>query len=473
MKGISVQAGLPIGGIFQSATEFDPFSLAGYFRGSISPTTVDNTTLSTLINAMASGAIGSVGYIVAVGNRSGAGAKCVYLINTSDNSVSDQQANVDSSLLLNGAAIYQGYFIYADGNDAVIKSAVFGNPLSSDTAIEVPSNMQVAYQPVVFFIGSDGYLYYLRGVSNGQVGRIAVGGSNHANNIESALIVQSDLTPKDGCHDGRYTIVIADSNPARATGINADCKVFFWDTASSTWNLSYTIPDQYLISCRFVNGVVRIIGYSGIWECAIGMTPRLVRPLTSVLLPTNPYMVTVNKDIMYWAAAGATQHVLGYGNLFGGKPILFTPYDSSSSSDLNKALVASGDYFYAATDAPKVVAHNYGATRANPTVQTIDKHLPQPYQLSHVKVTFKSPLSSGQGALVGLADANGTTISEQVTKSFSTVGAKRSLIFKRKSSAGAQVTFDNFTLTVAPQSGAVIERVAVYGWPVDDISQLT
>lgn len=483
MKGLSAHAGIPIGGIFQTATEFDPFSLPGYLRASISPTDVDNTTLSTQINSLCSYGATGVGYVIAVGNRASGGAKCVYLINTATNAVTDEKANVGSGLLLGGCIAYGDYLLYGDGTNGAVRSVVLP-AFSSDTGIEVPSNWQDDYQPCVFRFGPSGYVHYFRGVANGEVGVITVPGSNHANNTSDSVIIQNNLTPKDGVSDGRYFIIIGDNNPSQATGLTADCKVFFTVPAFSagapvsttTWEVAYSIPDQYLIAIRYVAGRTYVIGYSGIWEVGIGMAPQLVMPLTPSQLPLNPYCVDVQKNLLVWQGKATGARVYGFGHAFNGKPILYTPYDSDSSTRLGVALCVSGDYLYAGLDdtgaSTKVVAHNWGSTRANTTIQTIVQHLPQPHSLSKVKVTLKKPLASGEEVEVRVFNANDEAIMDQNSKTFTGVGAFRTLLFDVKpASTGALPSFENFYLQISAVGGAIVDRVQVWAIPEEPLSQ--
>jgi hypothetical protein len=483
IKGNSAHAGLPVGGIFQTATEFDPFNLPGFLRASLSPTDVDTTTLSTEINALASGASGGVGYVVAIGNRASGGAKCAYLINTSSNAVTDQKANVDSSLLLNGVAIYGGYVIYADGSDAVIKSVTFP-AFGSDTAIEIPTGMLVTNQPVTFAVGPSGYLHYFRGVENGEVGVITVPSSNHANNTGDSIIVQNNLTPKDGCSDGRYFAVIADNNATRAVGVNSDCKIFFTiptfvagaPTSTTSWEVAYPIPDHYLISARYVNGRIYVIGYSGIWECSIGQAPVLVQPLLSNQIPKNPYQVTVQKNVMIWGSSTAGALVYAYGNPLNGKPILYNPYDSTGGDGLHTALCSSGNYVYAGVDGTsgaviRVVAHNWGATRANTTVQSVIQHMPQLYALAKVKISLKKPLASGESVSVTLFNGDDQTILTTSTRSFTTYGALRSMTFDPAPDAVPIANFENFYLQVTATGGAIVDTAQVWAIPQSPLTQ--
>jgi hypothetical protein len=278
------------------------------------------------------------------------------------------------------------------------------------------------------------------------------------------------MTAKDGTNDGTYTIIIGDTNPTNVSNVSSECGVFFFQPGATTWSRYWTVPDEYIISVRYVGGHVYIIGASGIWECGIGMAPQLIMPLTSSQIPLNAHNVTLASNIMYWGASATGGRVFGYGNLFGGKPILFQPYTSTASTDTHVALSASGDYLYAGTTSPKVVAHNYGSTRANATVDTVVQHLSQPMKFSHIRVTLKEPLSSGMAVSVSLSDANGSNIISAQTKSYATFGALRSMKFDK--TTGSIHDFDNFTLRVNPQGGAIVDKVSLWAIPESDDRQI-
>jgi len=484
MKGISAHAGLPVGGIFQTADQFDPFSLPAYFRGSIAPTDVDNTTLSTEINSMASGSSAGVGYVMALGNRASGGAKCVYRIKTSDNTVTDFQASVNNNTLLEGCAIYGGYFIYGDGTSATINSTIFPT-IGGNTTIENSiSGLSTTYQPIVFRVGPSGYLHYIFGSQAGKVGVITVPSSNSANNTDDSVVVQTDLTPKDAVSDGRYLVVIADNNPSQASGVTSDCKVFYTvpafsagvPTSTTVWEVAHSIPDQYLIAVRYVGGHTYVIGYSGIWEVGIGMAPQLVMPLLPSQLPLNPYSVDItNNNVMIWQGKATGARVYAFGNPFFGKPILYTPYDSDSSTRLGVALCTSGDYVYAGLDATgsatKVVAHNWGTTRANATISTITQHLSEPFSLSKVKVTLKKPLASGEEINIQLFNANDEEILTTSSRTFTTYGALRTMVFEPAPGSTPIPTFENYYITVNAVGGAIVDTVQVWAKPITALKQ--
>jgi hypothetical protein len=117
--------------------------------------------------------------------------------------------------------------------------------------------------------------------------------------------------------------------------------------------------------------------------------------------------------------------------------------------------------------------NNIGTTRANLTVHTAIFQLSATHKLDYIKVTLKAPMSSGHAVDVGMYDANSSIIKGITdTTSRATHGAKKTLIFKPTGEAGTVQQFEDFYLSLNPQGGAAIQRVAVYATPIDDNSQL-
>lgn len=479
MKGLAVQSTVDVGGLFQSANDFDPFETMGYLQPALAPTQVDGTTITTSVTSAITGLSGSTGYVFVMGNRASNGAKFIYRINTSDQTVTDYQAQFGSTQLLMSGLGYSaanGRIVYYCQTNGLIRSNLFPTPaLASEATIE--NSPSINNQPFLprFIIGPDRVMYYTTG--NPGIGKIT-NFTGTAGNTPNYLTPQSDLSTKDAVSDGTYLVVIADDNINNVSTISAQCRVFFMDvsnTSKTTADVIWDIPDRYLIGCQFVEDTVLVFGYSGIWACSAGSSPRLILPLTASKLPSNAYQITTTKNIVYWASTATGARVFAYGSLIGRK-IHFQPHHTTDSDNLHTLLISSGPYFYAGLDAgtntPKVYVHNSGSTRANCTVSTVNIVLSKPHTFSHVKVTLKSPLSASQAVDVTMFDSNGTTILSTNSKQFATVGSKKTLLFTPANSGTMARHFEDFYLTVNPQGGAVVERVTVYGVGVDDDSQL-
>ncbi len=472
LKGISIQDTFPIGGTFQSSSyNFDPFDLMGYFRTALTPVQIDNTKVLEVMNSCVY-AFDGVGYIVFMGTRTGTSVKNLYRITASTQAVTDYSVTGGSGTgtrNLAGLGFYKGRVLFADLDSASIFSLVISG-IGTETALLSPSGYS-STEPTVFHNAPDGNCYFCRGAANGQVGRIdTVTGAG--TNTGSAFTGDTSLTPKDMTSDGRYEIIIMDDNPLRTTGITSNCKVYFWDMDKADADIVLTIPDAYLISARWVDGRLLVIGASGIWQCGIGTAPRLIFPLVATELPTNPYFVTVQNNIMYWASASSGAKIYAYGAKIG-TPILFAPFQTTGSDNLHTTLISSGTSFYAGltagTNTTKIYIHNTGSTRTNASVTTVPLQLAQPWKFSYAKVVLKDVLSSGQAIALTINNGAGTSILPVTTKQFSVDGAKKTFIFQP--AGGTIREFEDISVIVNPQGGAVVQRVCIYGTPIDEPSQ--
>lgn len=477
MKGLSAASGLPIGGIFTTSLPHDPFDLPGFARASVGATTVDATTITTAVKFLVSAIYNGVGYVFGLGDRSGTAAKCFYRIKTSDNTVTDYSTGVYTNSATGavtgmGATNYwdqngNNFIIYVEGNAGSVRRVALDG--IGDAAINTLSSYNTAYK-VAFCPGPDGYLYFTGSMQTGRIGQLYHNGSWQFN--EAKFYIRRAYLPKDISNDGNYLIIIGDDNPTNVTTASASCGVFFFDVGGTTWAKDYYIPDKYLIAVRHVAGNTYVIGASGIWLVGYGISPQLIRPLTSGELPQSPYDVTVDGSILRWT--NSINKVYSYGHKYRGSPILYTPHTVHSSDNVNAALTMSGDYLYAAitagTNTPKVKALAYGTTRDNMSVITVEQHLPQPYSFSHAKVTLRSPMSEGMA--VSISGYRGTdNIWLTTTRSFTTNGAFKSLRIPYTPVATPIRDFDSFSIMVTAEGGAVVDRVTIYGYPIDDDSQ--
>lgn len=482
MNGVSSSVDFPVSGMFSRMEKVDPFAKPGYCTGGVDPVVVDSTTITTQVKALVSGASGSDGYVVAIGNRGGTGQKCAYAINVATNTVTDESSDIavhapTGALTLGGAILYEGYIVYAELTNGNIRKCIFPT-FASDANIGTMASWNSAYQ-TVFRVGNDGRLYFTTGATDGYAGVVYKDGGGVWQFSYTALQVQKDLGVKDFASDGTYLYVLADNNMANVSTITSDCKVFLYTSAGDvSWKMAYPIPDRYVVSIHNVAGRILAMGYSGIWQCGPGMAPQLVYTFPASRLPANPYQTAINGEVLYWTSA-STQSVWAYGNPIGGRYICWQPHNTTGSDNLNVALCASGPYLYAGVDAgtntPKVVALNYGSTDASVTAVTVPLRLAQPYKITGVKVTLGEALASGEAVAVSLHTADGTTVLNTSTKQYSVIGGKRSLWYEPSPNpSGTPIHIvDSFYLLVNAQSGSVIDRITVYGDQVDDIGQLT
>lgn len=475
-KGLSLQPDHATGGLFSTASNFDPFNKIGYMKPSLLPVVIDSTTITTQINQFATFASGNDGYAFGIGNRSGTGAKCLYRIKLTDSTVVDYSDKIDQNATTGaighgGSIVYRGRLIYEQ--DGGIRSNLLTPTTVGDINILSSSLSSGTLNPVMFFQGSDGVLYYTAN-GNASIGKIVLTTGTTGNVSNAFQMTDTSLIPKDGCNDGIYTIFIADNNDYKVTTTNTICRVFFWDNIKSKADIIYDIPDSYLISARYVDGKVLILGASGLWVCNSATAPKLVFPLTSSQLPISASSVITQGNNLIWGARSIGAKIYAYGSVIG-KPVLSQPYSShvgSTGLDLHIALAASGSYLLTSTDEPLVRLLNSGSTLDGATIVTATTQFTQPYSLAYVKVALYAPLSSGQEVGLSLHNANGSIISDTDSKTFAIHGAKQTLLFNVKSLAGAFKQFEDMNLNISSTGGVIIQRVSVYGIPLEDNSQV-
>lgn len=471
MKGLSIQAGLALGGLFQTAYSFDPFETMGYFQPALSPVTLDSATLSTQVNYLTSFCPASGAYVFAIGDRAATAGKCLYRINMASGSyaVTDYSDQIDQNDLTDdlthaGLIYYKGRIIYGQKAISSLRSNTWTPTIANDVEILTTASIAGGV-PIMFHIAPDGNLYYTA-TGNYSIGKIVLV-TGTTGNTNAAFTLTSGYTPKDLTSDGIYEIIIADTNEDNNTKSTTSCQILFWNMIKAQADVVWDIPDSYLIAARYVDGKALILGSSGIWACNSVTPPKLVYPLVSSQLPSGANKVTTQGNILYWATA---TKIYGYGSKLG-KPILFTPYELATSSN---ALISSGTYLVSSvlSDAtPKVYLHNGGSTRANATIQTATLPLTQPFKFEFAKIVLKAPLSSGQQVYFSLLNGNGSVVSDTDSKAFATYGAKQTLIFTPKAGTNNFKQFEDLVVTVTSNGGAVAQRVSIYGVPITDDSQ--
>lgn len=490
MKSISLQDTFGLGGIFQrSVYNFDPYILAGFLRGTLLPVQVGNGTITIKIKYFAVGANAGIGYVFAMGDRADTGEPCIFRIQTSNQDVvdfSDQwgQNQPAGAMLFQGLIVYKGYLVYYDRSNGNFMSNLFPSPASGSETLLLSTSVYPKDGLPPMHIGPDGILYV--GKSNsGDIASITNVTGAGGNTLSAFTSGDTSLTCKDITDDGRFLIIAMDDNAENATEISGNCKVFFWDMDKADPELVWNIPDAFLVSARWVDGKVLVIGASGIWQCGISTAPRLIVPLSSNEIPEHRYQVDVRNNVMYWTSPVTGAKVHAYGAKIG-KPIWFTPYQVSQNDNLLSAFAVSGPYFYASVDAgsnsPKVYVLNDESVdetkaesdRSNVTIETVPISLPQPFRIAYTKVVLKESLSLSlsQGVGIGVFNAADESI-DQIQYQFASAAKRRkSIIFKPKGVKGV-INFEDIYLFINAVSGAIISRVCVYAFPEDDNAQKT
>ncbi len=474
IKGISIQPDFPVGGFFQSALNFNPFERIGYFQATLAPTIIDASTITTQVDYIVSE---SDGYAYLLGDRSGTGTKCLYRVNLANNTVTDYSATIDQNATT-GAVTHSGVTIYGNNADNVTRlvyeqggsirtNSIITPTIGNDKNV-LTSALTSTLIPIDFCEGTDGNLYYTAN-NGGKIGKIITTESTSGNS-SAAFVLARGQQPRSVCRaNDSYLAITSDNNDSKLITPTATCKVYFWDQVKSTADVIWDIPDSYLIGGRYINGGLYVIGYSGLWLCSFSTAPKLIFPFTSAMLPSGINQITVYKNILYWAASAIGGRVWAFGALVG-KPIVYNPYQTTSGSDTHTGLCTVSDQLLAATTT-QVVLHNYGSTRAGSTIQNATQNLDAPFTFSYAKVVLKDPLSSGQSVALSVYDSNSRVLLDTTTKTFTTFGAKKDLVFKPTGSSGGVKRFDDIYISLTVTGGCAVKRVAIYGTPVGDDSE--
>lgn len=276
MKGISIQSGMAMGGLFQTANHFDPFETMGYLKAGLTAVAIDAATITTEVKHLASFSNGADGYVFALGDRAGTAAKTLYRIKLTDSTVVDYSTNIDRNALTgalthNGVTVYKGRLVYETAG--AIRSNTLTPTDGNDTSILVDSLTGSSVTPTSFSVGPYGELYFN---NNQGLGKITSVTSTSGNTATAFTFVDTAFVSRDICNDGTYTVFIADNNEYKVSTVNSVCRVYFWDSTKTVADIIYDIPDSYLISVKYVDGKVIILGASGIWICNSASSPKLV-----------------------------------------------------------------------------------------------------------------------------------------------------------------------------------------------------
>lgn len=479
LEGYSLQADAQIGGLFQQALGFDPFGKLGYLQPALTPVQIDDTTITTQINFLTSFVSGGVPYALGLGNRSGTGAKCLYLVNLSTQAVTDKSASIfthatTGAIVSGGATMFKGRYVYIDQANGSMRSVTVPT-IASDTEIQATTGMFSATVPARFHVGSDKNCYFTcpAGFRIGKLTSV----SGTSGNTDNIFDIGSGFI-RDITGDGYYEVIITDTNDGQVAGISGDCKVYFWDKYKTGADRIWPIDDDYLVSATYNKGAIQIIGKSGIWLCTIDEPPKLVFPFpSSDFLPTNPYSVATKSNVLHWAPLNTNftnlfLNTFAYGSTIG-KSIVYSPFITTQdvTDNQHSAFCSVGNEFLAATTEPGLYLLNSGSTRLNSVVKNAPELLSQPYKFAYAKISLYDALQSGEDVSLTLLTGTGDVINSTITKSYNASRTNRDFVFLPTPQSGSVKSFEDVVALIQPTK-AVIKRLAVYGVPQSDADQL-
>jgi len=464
LKGYSQQGGIPMGGIFEYATNFNPFERMGFLQPSLSP--VELTAPADAVKVLNSFNNSSTGYFYAHTDT-----KLYQYLSASPYTQVDKSAEINVTNTIGGAIIWGNKYIYAQsgilGGISVYSNSL---PVASANNVEIMANASSSLVDVRHMcVGADKNLY-IGGYE--EVGKIT-NPAGTSGNTYNFFAIDAGFTVRALINDGRNLIILADNNAITTTSrvVGAyRCRVYVWDMGKVTADAIYDIEDSYLIGGAFLDGAVYIFGYNGVYVCNEATPPRMIfsfRDNTTIVgRPKSPYHITKDSQAIYWVDAGSIgTRVYGIRN-----GTFFQPYVTHNSTPAQTSIMAIDNKLIVGTDAPKLYIHNTGETRGTSVVLTANEVLTSPHTYDFTKVVLRSPMSSGQSIDIVLNDSHGTVIANTVTRSYLTDGAKKVLTFRSSLVSSSPRTFEDIGIYIA-STGAVVERVAVYATPLEDSLQ--
>ena len=469
LKGLSLQSAFPIGGLWQYLANYNPFQKIGRLYPTLGPTRKDGGSIPIVINAFDFYSNGTTKYLFAFGDHTAAN-QAAYQINLDTDAITD----ISSSVFLNRTGyveqcsmckIWKGYIIYDERSATqVLRSITTG--ITGDVTILSGLTSSPKHPCVV---GPDGYLYVGNYSYIAQLTSATGTSGNTANKFDT---LQTDLTCRDLDHDGQYIFAGFDNNDYETplSGIVTDCQIIIWDRFKSYAEKRYQLKEAYIIAVRCLGTSCYVLTPSGWYVCSIASSPVLIYPMSSESpfnhFPADYNQVSKDATSIYWGDKAGSGYIFAIGQAIAGQPkIIYQPYYAIGITENQKALIVSGSYKYVSTTTPRIYKLN-DATGMYVTAMPVPTSLPSPYTFSFTKVILETPLSTGQQVIHALFNSAGEVISGQETQSFSSAGAKKTLIFRRNATGA---TINDFT-DLYPEiiSNAEIVEIQVFGDPMPD-----
>lgn len=465
-KGLSYSTNFPIGGLYSSASNFDPFEDYGYYIPSLDTVVTDATKTFTPTILTSFNSSGTA-YIYCH-----TPTKLFQVLDGSPYTTTDVTSEISVANPVGGAAIFKGRYVYVDVAAANVYSNTIPVASGSNTAILTSGATSEHYRPMC--IAPDKNLYICDGVQIDQITSV----TGTSGNTTNYYALETGMIARDLTNDGHYLVVIADNNSSHkisSNGVtgNYRCQVLFYDVNNgrSTADYIYEFTDSYLTSVKVLDGAVYIFGKDNLWVCNSQTPPKSIFSFkgnsTITQPPERPFQVTVKGNSLHWVAED--NNTYAYGSMVSGKKkVFYSPYYTASNQ---YCITNNGSNFYIGCDGSNQMLRitGTGTTRSLNTLATAKQFLPQPYKFAYAKVVMKAKLSSGGSVYLGMTNSDGN-ITFATTKVYSTIGAKQSILFHLENDTTASVKeFNDFVLTVG--SNQAIARVEVYAYPIDNYGQ--
>ncbi len=309
-------------------------------------------------------------------------------------------------------------------------------------------------------------------------------GAGKVGSIDSAMAVTTTkLTIPAGysvsaiSDDGTYVILAITTNRGGATDIIGSTRILFWDGATTaSWLREYTITDPFIYAMKKTPIGIFAFGITGIWQVSIGGVKKVfnrppgvytVNGLTSIHYGNA---VSFFSDSVIWGGtSGSNYAIKSLGKLDSAYPnACLHPFLSTAGKNIthvNGQLLKG--WVFVGDDTPLLKAYPFSGSVAAQTgniAQTIYLEVPDPIQITRVRVTFGEPLASGDTLGVGIFTDEDTSVFSYGSVSFSSTKTTRSKTFVPATLAAT--ANDHFSLKLTYTAGQVkIKKIEFFGDP--------
>ena len=466
-KGLSYQSGLPYGGIFQSATNFDPFGAVGRMKPTTTPVQDTGTPVASNIRYMASGQESGTNYIYSWADTGG--TPSLWRTNLNTGATTDQSSTITAtSSSARGLIVYGGYLIYA--RETEIKSVILPGLGTNEQILTTGVTTGLEH---VFTIGADLNIYFTNGNSIGKlINGTGFRNAGIASNSATYFSLEAGMTIRHLVNDGRYLVIIADNAGASTAGGKVNCMIGFWDYTSTTLTQRFDFQETGLVGGVFMDGAIYVFGKNYLYVTNISTFPKSIFSFTTgstiTTAPTSPAQISQQGNSILWASGTG---IYGYGSLISGsKKIFYNPYTFPASVTAFMSMILAGGLFvYGGTTGSKLYNTLSGST-AIASIVTSQVPLPQPFRFDWAKIVTRLPLSSGESITFSVNSQAGVgAITGDSTFSYANQSEKQTYIFGPSGGGSAKKYFEEFYMTLL--SNTSIERIELWGTRLDSKQQ--
>lgn len=479
MGGISLQPSIPIAGIFKQASNFDPFKVMGVFNPAIGPTQQGSASVST-------GGAWNVGFEVNGTSYfySFADGSKVYRVNTllTFGDVDDVSASISDVAVIRGAIKHKNKIVYASNTSLKFNSTDTSTPGDGFTRANQRGLISLTTGGVHSMItGPDRNLY----VTNlNKIGRITTmtaetGGVPASGNTNAYLTFEDDVRLRDLATDGKYLVILGDTNSNYTSGANTKVRAFvaFWNMKSQDlsqiWEFEDTVGyglefdgEEFIVHCR-----------DNVYTCNIDtpITPLIPRRGSTNITPAvvNPGAIVRQNGSVIWGEGG---NIYAYGRPHKAlNKILYHPYTLDNGNVLSlfphPGTLITPNGVWAMTDNNKLIEFVSGSPASTSIIKLADIDFKTKYRFAFAKIILRDVLASGDSATLQINTQNGgKLILSSNGMSFADHGAISSRLIPPKvgETSGDALLFEDLTdILITSTNGANIRRIEIWAYPAD------